>query len=90
MSKTVTFTSNWNTTNHPKYFPSATDHFYQQQVVHKPGITFFKNGELASQGVEVMAESGGVGVLNYEINMIVSASNARNVSMEANLLKIPL
>ncbi len=45
-------------------------------MVHKPGITFFKNGELASQGVEIMAESGGVGALNDEINVIVSAGEA--------------
>jgi len=76
-SYTVTFTSNWNSTNHPTDFPSATDHFSPATgMVHKPGTTFFKNGELASPGVEIMAESGGVGTLNDEINVIVNAGDA--------------
>lgn len=45
-------------------------------MVQKSGTTFFKNWELANQDVEIMAESGGVGVLNDEINSIVSAGYA--------------
>ncbi|MFH6604879.1 PKD domain-containing protein [Maribacter algicola] len=75
-SYTVTFTSNWNATNHPINFP-ANDHFSAAVgMAHKPGVTFFEDGELASDGIENMAETGTNSPLDSEIGAIVSAGNA--------------
>ncbi|MEX0290724.1 MAG: spondin domain-containing protein [Flavobacteriaceae bacterium] len=72
----VTFVGNWSATNHPTDFP-AGDHFSPAiGMVHKQGAVFFEEGELASEGVEIMAETGGTDELSSEIDALVSSDMA--------------
>ncbi len=72
----VTFVGNWSATNHPTDFPSG-DHFFPAiGMVHKVGSAFFEEGELASAGMEVMAETGATGDLSTEIDALVSSGMA--------------
>ncbi len=66
----VTFTGTWDSTSHPTDFPD-NDHFSPAiGMVHKEGVSFFKEGELASEGMEDMAETGGTDILNAEIDQL--------------------
>jgi len=72
----VTFIGNWSAANHPTDFPSG-DHFTTAiGMVHQQGALFFENGELASSGMEIMAETGGTAELSTEIDAIVNAGMA--------------
>ncbi len=74
---TVTFRTNWTAVNHPTDFPTGSDHFSQAiGMVHKPGASFFKSGELASTGIKDMAERGRNSPLSDEIQPIVTAGDA--------------
>ncbi len=76
-SYTVTFSTNWNATNHPADFPTGQDHFSKAVgMVHKAGIVFFEEGELASTGIENMAENGQNTAISNEIQTIINAGNA--------------
>ncbi len=72
----VTFKGTWNAVDHPVDFPSG-DHFSSAVgMVHKPEVSFFSQGELASQGVEDMAELGANGDLSDEIAVLVNSEMA--------------
>ena len=72
----VTFIGNWSAINHPTDFPSG-DHFSPAiGMVHKQGAVFFEDGELASEGMEDMAETGGTGLLSTEIDALVTGGMA--------------
>lgn len=77
-SYTVTFKGNWSVANHPTGFPGG-DHFSSAVgMVHKPGITFFEEKQLASSGIENMAENGNNDALSNEIDAIINVGNALN------------
>ena len=72
----VTFVGNWSAINHPTDFP-AGDHFSTAiGMVHKQGALFFEDGELASPGMEIMAETGGTTELSSEIDVLVNSGMA--------------
>ncbi|MBT8185577.1 MAG: spondin domain-containing protein [Eudoraea sp.] len=72
----VTFVGNWSAANHPTDFPSG-DHFTTAiGMVHKQGALFFEEGETASDGMEIMAETGGTTELSTEIDAIVNSGMA--------------
>lgn len=72
----VTFVGNWNAANHPTDFP-AGDHFSTAiGMVHKQGALFFEDGELASAGMEIMAETGGTTELGAEIDGVINSGMA--------------
>ncbi len=72
----VTFIGNWSAANHPTDFPSG-DHFSTAiGMVHQQGAFFFEDGELASEGMEIMAETGGTSELSAEIDAIVNSGMA--------------
>jgi hypothetical protein len=72
----VTFVGNWSAANHPTDFPSG-DHFSTAVgMVHQQGAVFFEAGELASDGMESMAETGATSELSAEIDAVVSAGMA--------------
>ena len=78
-SYSVTFKGNWSATNHPIDFPSGSDHFSPVVgMVHKSGTTIFELGELATSGIEDMAELGSTSNLNNEIDALVDSGTALN------------
>ena len=75
----VTFTGNWSAATHPTEFPGPSDHFSSAVgMVHKEGASLFKEGELASQGIEDMAENGSNGALENEVSEVILAGLARS------------
>lgn len=76
---TVTFTGNWSAATHPTDFPTNADHFSSAVgMVHRDGAILFEEGDLASQGIEEMAESGSNGTLESEVGDMISAGMARS------------
>ncbi len=72
----VTFEGNWTEGNHPTDFPS-NDHFSDFiGVTHSASFSMFEEGlDIASAGLENMAETGGVTPLDEEILDIIQAGN---------------
>ena len=67
----VTFEGNWSNDNFPIDFPS-NDHFSEIiGMTHNSSVNFFEEGELASEGMESMAETGDIFPLDEEILDIV-------------------
>lgn len=78
-SYTVTFQGNWTAANHPTDFPTGSDHFSGLRgMVHKEGTTIFEEGELATSGIEDMAEQGNNGDLQDEIDALINSGLALN------------
>jgi len=68
----VTFVSTWSSTTHPDSFPSGSAHFSGLiGATHNASVNLWKVGELASAGIESMAETGSKSLLTNEINMAI-------------------
>lgn len=78
-SYTVTFEGTWTASSHPIDFPTDDDHFSSAiGLVHKAGTTIFEEGQLATDGIENMAESGNNANLIDEIDALVDSGSALN------------
>lgn len=65
---------NWNVSNFPKNFP-AGDHFSPLiGWTHNTSTTFFDEGTIASEGIKIMAETGGTSALKSEIEARIKAN----------------
>ncbi|MEO1712003.1 MAG: spondin domain-containing protein [Bacteroidota bacterium] len=67
----VTFTSLWTPANHPVDYPENAHFSRAVGMTHTAGSSFFLPGNLASEGVKVMAETGDVEPLDAEIQALV-------------------
>ena len=73
---TLTYTGNWSETNHPVEFPTTFDHFSNAVgMVHNSNIQLFEVGQIASQGIEDMAERGDNNALDQEVNGLIPTGN---------------
>lgn len=67
----VRFVFDWNSTDFPNYYPSSA-HFSQLVGwVHEKDHSYFKEGELASSGIEQMAETGSTTTLVNELESLI-------------------
>jgi hypothetical protein len=67
-SYTVMFTSTWSATTHPVDFPATSAHFSGLiGATHDARLRFWRTGELASPGIQAMAELGAKSPLEGEI-----------------------
>ena len=64
----IAFTGAWTTTVTPGGLPSGAHFSKLIGGVHNDEVTFLESGEMASAGVESMAEIGGTSTLRSEIN----------------------
>jgi len=64
----VTFSGNWSKANHPTEYPSGAHFSKAIGMSHKMNASLYKVGELATDGIEDMAETGGTGTLSSEID----------------------
>jgi len=76
---TVVFESSWSAGTHPLDFPSNPHFSGLIGGTHDSGIAFWELGELASEGMEKMAEQGSKTVLEAEINDAIAAGTAEFV-----------
>lgn len=72
----VAFSATWSAATHPVGFPPAPHFSGLIGATHGAGVTFWAEGAVASEGIRVMAETGGKGPLMTEIAAAVSAGDA--------------
>lgn len=74
----VVFTFDWNANDFPTDYPSGT-HFSQLVGwVHQSNNTLFSEGEIASDGIEEMAEFGGTSTLVTELQSFIDQGQGQS------------
>src|SRR5438552_17457203 len=74
---TVTFAATWSAASHPAAFPSAAHFSGLIGATHSDRVTFWHPGELASPGIQAMAELGSKTPLSDEITSAISSGSAQ-------------
>ncbi len=82
---TVTVTAKWTSQTHPTDYPDNAHFSKVIGMVHKEGTSFFQVGSVASNGVEVMAETGETSPLDSEIRTLVNSGDAFTLIKAAGL-----
>lgn len=73
----ISFTSTWSNTTHPNTnFPSNAHWSNLVGATHNSSVTFVEMGELATSGIEDVAETGDNSQFFNEVNGAMTASNA--------------
>ena len=72
------FVSNWSASTHPTDYPPAAHWSSLVGATHNSNVSFWKLGELASEGVKNVAELGQSAVFFQEVNQAISNENAYN------------
>ena len=73
----VTFTATWSNQTHPHPNFPATAHFSALiGGIHNGDVKFWEVGQLASVGIEGMAEQGQTAPLTAEVNTAIGAGDA--------------
>lgn len=67
----VTFEADWSSTTHPDSFPSNPHFSGLIGATHNEQAVLWRSGQLASNGIEQMAETGGKSILQSEISNLV-------------------
>jgi hypothetical protein len=75
----VVFESTWSETTHPTDFPGNPHFSGLIGGTHNSDVTFWMPGELASQGIETMAERGQKGDLTTEVEAAIDDGTAEFV-----------
>jgi hypothetical protein len=71
---TETFSGLWSDTSFPVDFP-PNPHFYPAtSATHNQAARLWQSGQLASIGIEIMAETGGTGPIEVEILALIGAN----------------
>lgn len=72
----VTFNATWSARTHPQNFPSNPHFSGLVGATHHGDVRIWQTGEVASDGVELMAETGGKGTLLHEIEHLIEDGDA--------------
>lgn len=75
----VRFEATWSAQTHPGAYPGGAHFSPLIGATHDAGLHLWEPGGSASQGIEVMAETGGVGALSAEVNAAIAAGSASQV-----------
>jgi hypothetical protein len=76
----VTFDATWSRATHPSNAFPANPHFSGLiGATHKRGLRLWEDSELASAGIEAMAERGSKSPLDQEIERAISQGRAENL-----------
>ena len=72
----ATFSATWSASTHSEGFPD--DPHFSRLIggSHNSAVTFWREGGMATPGIEQMAETGGTGDLGDEVEAAVEAGNA--------------
>jgi len=68
----VTFNATWSAQTHPNEFPASAHFSGLIGMTHNGNTMLFKNGEVASDGIKNMAETGSKNPLEAEIQNFIS------------------
>ena len=72
----VTFQATWSAATHPTNFPGGPHFSGLVGATHDADTRIWQSGELASDGIELMAETGGKSKLLAEIDGLIAAGTA--------------
>ena len=72
----VTFNATWSAETHPTNFPSGPHFSGLVGATHHGDVRIWQTGEVASDGIELMAETGGKGELLHEIEHLIEDGDA--------------
>ena len=72
----VTFNATWSAETHPTNFPSGPHFSGLVGATHHGDVRLWETGEIASEGIELMAETGGQTELLHEIDHLVEDGEA--------------
>ncbi|MEM7308404.1 MAG: spondin domain-containing protein [Planctomycetota bacterium] len=82
----VTFDSTWSPATHPSAWPGPSAHYSPLiGATHSDAISFWEPGGIATNGIEVMAETGGTFALTNEINAQIGAGTAGEIITGAGI-----
>jgi len=73
---TVVFTSTWSNATHPQNFPSGPHFSGLIGATHDENVSLWSEGNIASAGIEQMAETGGKSPLRSEIQSAQQSGTA--------------
>jgi hypothetical protein len=79
VSYSVRFDATWSQTSHPNAYPPGAHFSALIGGVHSDQVRFWTPGELASGGIEQMAEVGGTTALRNEVQATINAGTAAAV-----------
>ena len=85
----LTFNADWSSDTHPVNFPSNPHFSPLIGALHNAQVIFWEPGQLASDGIEVMAESGGTGTFQTEINDAIASGYASTLINEGGIAESP-
>ncbi|MDH3252456.1 MAG: spondin domain-containing protein [Ignavibacteria bacterium] len=75
----VTFDATWSAGTHPTGFPAGVAHFSGLiGGTHNGSVSFWNPGQLASSGIQNMAETGSKSPLDTEIGSAITGGTAQN------------
>ncbi len=73
----VTFDAGWTAATHPAQFPGESAHFSGLVgSVHSEQVIFWEPGQIATDGIELMAETGSKEIFISEINFAIDEGSA--------------
>lgn len=73
----ATFAATWSVDTHPINFPASNPHFSPLTgAVHSEQAIFWERGQNATDGIELMAETGGTSILLDEVQAVVDEGRA--------------
>ncbi len=75
----LTFESTWSAATHPTDFPSNPHFSGLIGGTHNANVSFWNEGQVASDGIESMAETGSKTLLQSEVNTAIGAGTAEFV-----------
>lgn len=87
----VTFEATWSEETHPdENFPSDDPHFSGLVgAMHNGDVTFWRTGQLASDGIKLMAERGDKSDLRDEVNAAISNNTAEQYLSGGGISRSP-
>lgn len=74
----VTFDATWSQATHPQDFPPSPHFSGLIGGTHNAAVTFWQEGELATTGIENMAELGSKTALTDEVNAAIGDAYVSN------------
>jgi len=86
---TVTFDSTWSDLTHPDDFPSSPHFSGLIGATHNMNVELWKVGELASAGIEQVAETGSKSVFQTEINDQITIGDTNQLISEGGINPSP-
>jgi len=72
----ITFNATWSATTHPTPFPGNAHFSGLVGAVHNEQVSFWEPGQIASDGIELMAETGSKSIFLQEIDSAIASGYA--------------